>query len=87
MAKYLLKVEETYRADSETEAAEIINEAKKDGSFVLSKYSSTKRELKQKGEVVDQWMRVTLTKVFTEEKDPTIQVTATYDVEDAFRME
>lgn len=86
MSKYLLKVEETYRADSETEAAQIINEAKQDKRFTLSKYSSVKRERKQKGEIVDEWMRVTLTKTFDDEKEPVNQVTVAYDVDDAFSV-
>ena len=40
MAKYLITVTETYRVDTETEAAKIIEEAKVDGKYVLSKYSS-----------------------------------------------
>lgn len=86
MSKYLLKVEETYRADSEAEAAQIINEAKQDKRFTLSKYSSVKRERKQKGEIVDEWMRVTLTKTFDDEKEPVNQVTVAYDVDDAFSV-
>lgn len=78
MSKYLLKVDETYRADTESEAAQIINDAKKDERFILAKYSSTKREQKVKGEVVDEWMRVTLTKVFTSEKEPDREVDIDY---------
>lgn len=70
MSKYLIKVDETYRADTEAEAAAIINEAKNDSRFVLAKYSSIQKELKQKGEVIDSWYRVILTKVFDVEKEP-----------------
>ena len=55
MAKYLISVTETYRVDTETEAAKIIEEAKVDGKYVLSKYSSVKKERKQKGEIIDEW--------------------------------
>ena len=79
MSRYLLKVDETYRADTEAEAAQIINEAKKDGRFVLAKYSSVKKERKQKGEVVDEWMRVTLTKVFDDEREPIGYTTIEYN--------
>lgn len=84
MSRYLLKIDETYRADTEAEAAQIINEAKKDGRFVLAKYSSVKKERKQKGEVVDEWMRVTLTKTFADEKEPDVQVNIDYNVNEAF---
>lgn len=86
MSKYLLKVEEVYRADSEAEATQIIEDAKKDNQFILSKYTSVKRERKQKGEVIDEWMRVTLTKTFTDEKEPDVQVDVTYNIEDAFNI-
>ena len=67
MAKYLISVTETYRVDTETEAAKIIEEAKVDGKYVLSKYSSVKKERKQKGEIVDEGYKLTLTKVFDDE--------------------
>lgn len=86
MSKYLLKVEEVYRADNEAEAAQIIEDAKKNNQFILSKYTSVKRERKQKGEIIDEWMRVTLTKTFTDEKEPDVQVDITYNVEDAFNI-
>lgn len=86
MSKYLLKVEEVYRADNEAEAAQIIEDAKKNNQFILSKYTSVKRERKQKGEIIDEWMRVTLTKTFTDEKEPDVQVDITYDVEDTFNI-
>ena len=79
MNRYLIKVDETYRADTESEAAAIINEAKADGSFTLSKYTSVQRQAKQKGEVVDEWYRVTLTKLFDSEKEPIGCTTVSYD--------
>lgn len=81
MSKYLIKVDETYRADTEAEAAQIINEAKQDGRFELAKYTSVKRCRKEKGEIADEWVRVTLTKIFDEEKEPVGTTTITYDTE------
>lgn len=49
----LLKVVETYRADTEEEVKALINEAKADSSFELVKYSSEYKEKKSKGEVID----------------------------------
>ena len=84
MSKHLIKVEETWRADSEAEAAQLINEAKSDGSFELAKYSSTRRTIKQKGEIVEEYMRVSLLKVFDEEKKPVNDVKVSYEVTDSF---
>lgn len=79
MSRYLIKVDETYRVDSEAEAIELINEARADHKFTLAKHSSTHRQTKQKGEIVDEWFRVTLTKVFDEEKEPIGNTTITYN--------
>ena len=79
MSKYLIKVDETYRVDSEAEAIELINEARADHKFTLANHASTQRQTKQKGESVDEWFRVTLTKVFDEEKEPIGNTTITYN--------
>ena len=81
MAKYLISVTETYRVDTEAEAAKIIEEAKADRSYVLSKYSSVKKERKQKGEIIDEWYRLTLTKVFDDEKEPIGSATIEYNTD------
>lgn len=81
MAKHLLSVTELYRVDSEAEAAALIEEAKESHKYTLSKYSSVYKERKQKGEVVDAWHRVSLTKVFDDEKEPIASVAIEYDTE------
>jgi hypothetical protein len=68
--KYLVKTVEQYRVASEQEAKELIESSKKDGHYTLSKYSSEYKCTKAKGEVVDEWFRVILTKEFTSEKEP-----------------
>lgn len=68
--KYLLNVTENYRVESEAEVEKLIQEAKDSGEFILSKYTSQFKEQKQKGEVVDSWFKVSLTKEFTKEKEP-----------------
>lgn len=79
MSKYLIKVDETYRADTEAEAIELINEAREDKKFVLAKHSSLQKQTKKKSEVVDEYFKVTLTKVFDEEKMPIGNTTITYN--------
>jgi hypothetical protein len=78
MAKYLIKTTEEHRADNESEAAELINNAKADGRYILSKYSSVKKERKQKGEIVDEYYIVTLVKVFDDAKEPCGEATVEY---------
>lgn len=81
MSKHLISTVETYRVDSEAEAAALIEEAKKSHQFTLSKYSSVYKERKQKGEVIDAWHRVSLTKTFDDEKEPISYVEVIYDTE------
>ena len=79
--KYLVKTVETFRVATETEAKQIIEDAKKDKHFSLTKYLSEYKEQKQKGEVIDSWYRITLTKEFNEEKSPESYVEITYETE------
>lgn len=79
MAKYLIKTTEVYRCDSEKEAKELIEEAKQNSFYTVIKSSSEIRTLKQKGEIVDEWRRVTITKAFTEEKEPMEQINVLYN--------
>ena len=76
--KSLTQVTETYRVDDEDQVLKMIDEAKSDNRFTLSKHTSQYKERKAKGEVIDQWFKVTLTKVFCDEKEPDANVTITY---------
>ena len=80
MSKYLIQTTEVYRADSETEAQEIIGAAKAAAEYNLTKYSSEKKEVKAKGEIVDEFYKVTLAKTFTDIKEPDAQVEVIYEV-------
>ena len=77
MAKYLIDTTEVYRVDTEEEATNLIAEAKAD-AYGLAKYSSGHKERKAKGEVVDEWYKVTLVRHFTDEKEPDSDVRVTY---------
>ena len=76
--RYLIKVTEQYRCDTEEEAKELIENAKSNKMFTLVKYNNEVKITKVKGEVVDEWRRVTLTKQFTSEKDPDDNVYVKY---------
>lgn len=68
--KYLIQTTEVYRVDTEEEAQELINSAKTCSMYALKKYNCEYKEKKSKGDVVDDWYKVTLTKSFGEEKEP-----------------
>ena len=77
--KYLISSTETYRVDTETAVEDLINEAKSAQSYELAKYTREYKEKKSKGEVVDAWYKVTLTKKFTDEKEPDRTVEVSYE--------
>lgn len=80
MSKYLLKTTEEHRADSEAEVAILIEQAKNDNRYILSKYSSVKKERKQKGEIIDEYYIVTLVKVFDDPKEPCGEAQVEYKI-------
>ena len=82
--KYLLAVTEKYRVSSEDEALKFIDEAKNDKGYVLNKYTTQKKEVKQKGEVIDEYVVVSLTKIFNSEKEPTDEIEISYEEGSAF---
>jgi len=80
MAYYLIKTTEIYRCDTEKEANLLIKAAKEDDTiYTVTKTSSEIKTLKQKGEIIDEWRRVTITKEFTSEKEPAEQIKVNYE--------
>ena len=84
MAKYLCQVQEIYRVDSEAEAANLIEAAKKDNTFTLLKSSTEYKTIKAKGEIVDEYWKTTLVKHFTDLKEPDCTVGVDYTVDQGY---
>lgn len=84
MGKYLISTVETYRVESEAEAAQLIATAKASGQYVLAKYASEKKEVKSKGEVIEEYWKVALTKAFNDIKAPEDEIAVKYSLEGAF---
>ena len=81
MAKYLVSTTEIYRIDTEAEATQTIEEAKKDNSYILGKYTNEHKERKLKGEIVDEYWKLSLTKLFNDIKEADTIVNINYEVE------
>ena len=81
MSTYLIKVTEQYRCDTETEAKKLIEEAKENHQYTVVKSSDEIKTLKQKGEIIDEWRRVTITKEFNQEKEPESYIMTMYTEE------
>ena len=81
--KHLLEVTENYRVDTDAEAKQLIEDAK-GGKALIKKSTSQYKERKAKGEVIDAWYKVTIVKVFNDEKEPTAQIGIYYGEDSAF---
>lgn len=80
MGKYLIKVTEEYRADSENEADEILEAARAESMYEIKKSTKTKKQAKAKSEIVDEWFNVSITKIFDSEKEPIGSARILYDL-------
>ena len=77
--KYLLETTEKYRVDTENEAKAFIEEQRQASRYSLKKYASERKERKVKQEIVDEWMQVTLVKVFNDAKEPVEEIEVKYE--------
>ena len=77
--RYLLKAVDTYRVANLQEVDDLHQELLEDNTFELVAFSYKHKEIKVKGEIVEEYEVVTATKVFTEEKDPDISYQVTYE--------
>ena len=81
MSKYLVSTVETYRVENEKEATALIEEAKQNTDYILSKYATEHKQRTAKGEIVDEFYKVTLTKLFNDIKAPDSEIAVNYEVE------
>ena len=82
---YLIETTEIYRVDTENDAKELVEEAKR--TSTVAKYSCVYKEKKAKSEVVDSWYRVSITKKWDEEKEPCGATKVSYGVPCAYDSE
>ena len=74
--EYLINTVVTYRVHTVEEAEAMHEKFKNDGRFELVQFSYTTKDIKEKGEVVDQYQVVKMKLIFTNEKEPE----ATYNI-------
>jgi len=79
--KFLVSTTEVFRVDSDEEAKKLIEEAKASSMFELGKYSSEYKVRKSKGEIIDEYYKVTLVKKFNDEKEPSQHIKPVYEVD------
>jgi hypothetical protein len=78
MVKYLLKTVNTYRVHTVAEVEQLHEELKHNPLFELTAFSYTTKDIKVKGEVIDQYQVVKAQLVFANEKEPEAQFEVEY---------
>lgn len=81
MANYLVSTIETYRVDTEAEAMKMIEDAKHDNAYALKKYTNEYKERTAKGEIIDEYWKLTLTKTFNDIKDTGTPIIIDYKID------
>ncbi len=82
MSKYMISDTTVYRVGTVDEVELLHEELANDPTFDLVSFSYKTKQLKQKGEIVEEWQLVTAKKVFTDEKMPNAQVDVNYKVKE-----
>lgn len=77
--RYLTKVVETYRLPNEGAVEDFLQELKSDSTFEIAKYSSVKKTIKEKGEIVEEYIKFEVTKIFNDEKLPDREIKVRYE--------
>ena len=78
MDNYLLKVQNVYRVETESDALKLREELRHNSGGELTAFAYTVKEVKQKGEVIGSYIVCKATIEFTKEKEPEGHVEAVY---------
>lgn len=78
--KYLISSTDVYRINTVEEVEAFHEELINDNHFTLASFGYKTKQIKQKGDVIDEYQLVTAKKVFNDEKDPFTNVEINYEV-------
>lgn len=79
MSIYLVKTTDVYRVDSVSEVEQFHKDLKGDPHFELESFAYQQKQVKQKGEIIDEYCLVTVKKKFNDPKEPTSDVSIAYN--------
>lgn len=79
--KYLISEVDTYRVETVDEAEALGTELRNDSHFTVTSFGYKTKQVKSKGEVIDEYQLVTVKKVFNEEKEPGSSIEINYEVD------
>lgn len=77
--RYLLKAVDTYRVPTIADVEALHEQLLDDPTFDLTAFSYKTKQIKAKGDVIEEYQVVTATKIFTNEKDPEDVYIVTYE--------
>jgi hypothetical protein len=80
MGRYVISDTTVYRVPDVAAVEQLHEELSNDGKFQLVGFSYKTKQIKVKGEVVEEYQVVTAKRVFNEEKDPISTVEIEYEV-------
>ena len=80
MSRYLVTIVESIRVDSVAEVEKLHTELKNDNRFDLKKFEYAHKEIKAKGEVIDEYELVKATLAFNNEKEPVNLINIDFEV-------
>ena len=80
MSRYVISDTTVYRVPDVAAVEELHQELLDDGNFQLVGFSYKTKQIKVKGEFVEEQQVVTAKRVFNEEKDPEYKVDITFEV-------
>lgn len=81
---YVISIVETIRVPNVDEVEKLHTSLKEDNRFDLKKFEYTHKEVKAKGEVIDEYELVKATLVFNNEKEPTGSVDIDFKINEGF---
>ena len=79
--KYLISTTDVYRVPTLAEVEQLHEEFINDTHFTLNAFSYKTKQIKQKGEIIDEYQLVTAKKLFNDEKEPGTNIDIKYEVE------
>ena len=79
--KYLISTTDVYRVSTIAEVEQLHEELINDTHFTLNAFSYKTKQIKQKGEIIDEYQLVTAKKLFNDEKEPGTNIDIKYEVE------
>ena len=79
--EYLVSSVDTYRVAMVKDVERLHEELKNDTHFTLASFSYKTKQIKQKGEVIDEYQLVAAKKIFNNEKEPEFFIKIGYEVD------